>query len=54
MMMESSEEYKKLGRKRCLQQAAKATEQGFEFHTKKYYQIWAKECPPTSNSNKDE
>ena len=52
--MERSEEYKKLGRQRWLQQAVKETGQGFESQTRKYYQIWAKECPPASSSNKDE
>jgi len=52
MMIEHSKKYKKLGRKRWLQQSVEKAAQEFEFHTKKYYQVRVKECPLTSKKRK--
>lgn len=53
-MLESAKEYKELGKEKWLQRVVEKARQGFEFHTEKYYQIWAKECPPTPDPDKNE
>lgn len=40
------EEYKKLGKEKWLQHQITKAKQGYELHTEKYYQIWAKKYPP--------
>jgi len=48
-VLEEAREYKKLGRDEWLRRKAEKAKQGFEAHTEKYYQIWAKEYPPRQN-----
>lgn len=51
-MIERAEEYKKLGKDEWLRQQVEKAEQGFELHTEKYYQIWARAHPLTQNRDK--
>jgi len=51
-MIERAKEYKKLGKDEWLRQQVEKAEQGFELHTEKYYQIWAKKYLPTQNPDK--
>ena len=51
-MMERAEEYKKLGKDEWLRQQVEKADQGFELHTEKYYQIWARAYPLTQNQDK--
>ena len=52
VMLKRAEEYRKLGKKEWLRQIVEKAEQGFEFHTKKYYQACAAESPPSPNPHK--
>jgi len=45
-MIERAKEYKKLGKDEWLRQHVEKAKQGFELHTEKYYQIWAREYLP--------
>ena len=51
-MIGRAKEYKKLGKDEWLRQEVEKAEQGFELHTEKYYQIWAKRYLPTQNPDK--
>jgi len=41
-MIERAKEYRKLGKEEWLHQQIKKAQEGYEGHTKKYYQIWAR------------
>ena len=45
-MIKRANEYKKLGKDEWLREQVKKANQGFELHTEKYYQIWARENLP--------
>jgi len=45
-LIERRKEYIRLGKDEWLRQQVEKAKLGFEGHTKKYYQIWAKEYPP--------
>lgn len=45
-MLERAKEYKRLGKKKWLKRQKEKAKLGFELHTQKFYQIWAKESPP--------
>lgn len=51
-MIERANEYKKLGKDEWLRQQVEKANQGFELHTEKYYQIWAREYLPTQAPHK--
>jgi len=53
-MIKRAEEYKKLGKDDWLRQQIEKARQGFELHTEKYYQIWAREYPSSQSPNKNE
>jgi len=50
-MIERAKEYKKLGKDEWLQQQIEKAKQGFELHTEKYYQIWAKKYLSAQTKN---
>ena len=51
-MIERAKEYKKLGKDEWLLQEVEKAERGFELHTGKYYQIWARRYLSTQNPDK--
>ncbi|TET45828.1 DUF3795 domain-containing protein [candidate division TA06 bacterium] len=50
-MVKRGEKYRELGKDEWVRQQAEKAKQGFELHTGKYYQIYAKEHPPPHSSN---
>jgi hypothetical protein len=49
--LKRANEYKKLGKDEWLRRQVEKANQGFEPHTKKYYQIWAREYLPTQTTH---
>jgi len=48
-MIERAKEYKKLDKDEWLRQQIEKAKQGFELHTEKFYQVWAKAYPPSQD-----
>lgn len=53
-LMEAGKGYRELGKTEWLRRLAEKAEQGFEFHTKKYYQARATKSPPLQKPGKSE
>ncbi len=53
-LMEAGKECRKLGKKEWLRQIVEKAEQGFEFHTRRYYQARATESPPARKPGETE
>ena len=52
-MIQRANEYKKLGKEKWLKQQIEKAKHGFELHTGKFYEIFAKECPPPKKPDKN-
>jgi hypothetical protein len=50
-IIKRANEYKKLGKDEWLRQQLEKANQGFEPHSEKYYQIWAREYPPAQTTH---
>ena len=53
IMLQRAREYKKLGKEKWLKKQMEEAKQGFELHTGKFYEIYAKECPTPKKSDKN-
>lgn len=52
-MLQRASEYKHLGKEKWLKQQMEKAKQGFELHTGKFYEIYAKEYPPPKKTDKN-